>query len=68
VVALRRTLGKAVAAAQAQEQEQTLPSTILAAIAAAPRYAEGRGLRVPVRTASDVRALANLVSLKMARR
>lgn len=53
---------KAVTAAHAQK----LPAAILAAVDAAPRYAEGRGLRLPVKSAADVRAFATLVQLKMA--
>lgn len=44
-----------------------LPPAILAAIAAAPRYAEGRGVRVDVRTVAEARALAALVAIKRAR-
>jgi hypothetical protein len=52
---------KAVVAARAHK----LPEAVLAAIDAAPRYAEGRGRRLPVKTAADVRAIATLVSLKL---
>jgi hypothetical protein len=52
---------KAVEAAHARK----LPEAILAAIDAAPRYAEGRGIRIPVKGPSDVRAIATLVSVKL---
>ena len=53
---------KAVAAAL----EAKLPATVLATIAAAPRYAEGRGVRFEVRTAAQVRPIAELVAIKHA--
>jgi hypothetical protein len=52
---------KAVAAARASK----LPKDVLAAIEEAPTYAEGRGLRVPVRVGADVDAVLALVSLKV---
>ena len=52
---------KAVEAARSRK----LPPAILAAIDAAPRYAEGRGIRLPVTRASDVRAISILVSVKL---
>jgi hypothetical protein len=39
---------------------------VLEAIDAAPRYAEGRGVRLPVRTAGDVREIVRLADIKMA--
>jgi hypothetical protein len=51
---------KAVAAAHAQK---LLPS-LLKAIDAAPRYAEGRGIRLEVRHVREVRALATLAEIK----
>ena len=41
-----------------------LPAALLAAIDAAPRYAEGRGFRVEVRTVRDARAIAALAGIK----
>ncbi len=51
---------KAVAAAR----KQKLPSALLEAIDAAPRYAEGRGVRFEVADASLVPALAALAKIK----
>jgi len=53
---------KAVAAAIAAK----LPPTVLATIAAAPRYAEGRGVRFEVRAATQVKSIAALVAIKHA--
>jgi hypothetical protein len=53
---------KAVRAAHAL----TLPSALLAAIDAAPKYAEGRGVRIEVRTKKDVDAIKRLAAVKMA--
>ena len=53
---------KAVAAARAAG----LPPALLAAVDAAPRYAEGRGFRVEVRTAKDARPIAALAAIKRA--
>ena len=53
---------KAVAAARAAK----LPAAVRAVIDAAPRYAEGRGVRFEVRTAALVRHVAKLVSVKHA--
>lgn len=55
--------GKAVAAAQSAG----LPAAVLAAIAAAPRYAEGTGLRLPIAGEQDLPAVEILTALKMAR-
>ena len=43
-----------------------LPSSVLAAIDAAPMYPEGRGVRLEVRSARDVGAVEALAALKMA--
>lgn len=51
---------KAVAAAKAAG----LAATVLKAIDAAPRYAEGRGVRVPVRGRAPLTALARLAQIK----
>jgi hypothetical protein len=53
---------KAVRAAQ----QAALPAPVLAAIEAAPRYAEGRGCRFEVRDAGLAEALAQLVAIKRA--
>jgi hypothetical protein len=55
---------RAVAAAQDAE----LPAAVLEALAAAPRYAEGTGLRLPVSAANELPAVQKLVALKMAPR
>lgn len=52
---------KTVAAAQAGG----LPKPVLAALEAAPRYAEGRGIRRRVSTIQDMRLVMRLVELKM---
>jgi hypothetical protein len=41
-----------------------LPDAILAMIDAAPKYAEGRGVRIPVRTARDLASVERLAALK----
>ena len=53
---------KAVRAAR----DAKLPAKILSAIDAAPKYAEGRGVRIEVRTKSDVKAIAKLAAIKLA--
>jgi hypothetical protein len=53
---------KAVKAAH----EQQLPPKILAMIDAAPRYAEGRGIRFAVSTRAGVAAVVRLAAIKMA--
>ena len=55
--------GKAVAAAQGAG----LPAPVLAAIAAAPRYAEGTGLRLPITGELDLSPVETLTALKMSR-
>lgn len=51
---------QAVAAARSSR----LPAPVLAAIEAAPRYAEGRGVRFEVRTMRDAAPLALLARIK----
>ena len=51
---------KAVAAAQASR----LPAAIREAVAASPRYAEGRGVRVVVRSARQISGLVALAEVK----
>ena len=53
---------KAVRAAR----DAKLPAKILSAIDAAPKYAEGRGVRIEVRTKADVKAIAKLAAIKLA--
>ena len=47
--------------------ERDLPDAVLRLIDAAPRYAEGRGIRLRVATRGDLRTLQRLIELKMAR-
>jgi hypothetical protein len=47
-------------------RESGLSPAVLDAIDAAPRYAEGRGVRLAVRTAGDVREIMRLAEIKMA--
>jgi hypothetical protein len=56
-------LGEKAAAAA---HERALPQSVLARIDAAPRYAEGRGIRFEVTTAEDVCTVRHLVALKLA--
>jgi len=51
---------KAVAAARTRK----LPTAVLKAIESAPKYAEGRGVRLEVRQAREVSALATLAEIK----
>jgi hypothetical protein len=53
---------RAVAAARSAR----LPARVLDLIAAAPRYAEGTGLRLPVSRASELASIRKLAALKMA--
>ncbi|MCC6551688.1 MAG: DUF3788 family protein [Polyangiaceae bacterium] len=53
---------KACAAARAEG----LPDPILRLIAEAPKYAEGRGVRIPVRTAKEASSIGKLVAIKLA--
>lgn len=53
---------KAVAAAH----ETDLPASVLEVIDSARKYAEGRGVRLEVRKAADVRAVEKLAIVKMA--
>lgn len=47
-------------------QESNLGSRILKAIAAAPRYAEGTGLRLVIRRAADLAPVRKLAEIKLA--
>ena len=51
---------RAVAAAHAAK----LAGTLLTVIDGAPRYAEGRGVRIPVRGSRQLKALARLAQIK----
>lgn len=53
---------KAVDAAHATD----LPRSVLELIDAAPKYAEGRGVRLEVRTDDDLRSVVRLADVKMA--
>ena len=53
---------KAVGAAHARP----LADWMLAVIDSAPKYAEGRGVRVEVRTRGDLQAVEELAAVKMA--
>jgi hypothetical protein len=53
---------KACAAAR----EARLPAGVLALIAEAKKYAEGRGIRIPVKTARDASAVGKLAAIKVA--
>ena len=54
---------KAVKAAH----ESDLPASVLAVIDGAKKYAEGRGVRLEVRSAEDVRNIEKLAVVKMAK-
>jgi hypothetical protein len=54
---------KAVKAAH----ESGLPAPILETIDASKKYAEGRGVRLEVRTAADLRGIEKLAMIKMAK-
>ena len=45
--------------------EEPAPDAVLEAIDAAPRYGEGRGIRIPVRTKDDVAVALALAALKL---
>ena len=47
-------------------KKQHLPPEILAAVASSPRYGEGTGVRLPVATTRDVRAVEKMTAAKMA--
>lgn len=46
--------------------KQGLPARVLASIAAAPRYAEGRGFRIPIRTQKEASGIRKLAGIKLA--
>jgi hypothetical protein len=47
-------------------KDSGLPAAVLALIEAAPKYAEGRGVRIPVRTKRDLASVLSLAAIKMA--
>jgi hypothetical protein len=47
-------------------QEAQFPTAVAKAIAAAPHYPEGTGLRLPVKTARDLPSLRKLAAIKLA--
>ena len=53
---------KAVKAAH----ESDLPTSVLALIEGAPKYAEGRGFRIEIRTKKDLEVTKKLAAMKMA--
>lgn len=53
--------------AATSEEASRLPTALRRLIDAAPRYAEGRGVRLQVTKPSEAAAVARLVSLKMIR-
>lgn len=52
---------KACAAAR----EKRLPARLLASIAKAPKYAEGRGVRIPIRTEREAASIVKLAEIKL---
>jgi hypothetical protein len=46
--------------------DSDLPATVLTVIDSATKYAEGRGVRLEVRKAQDVRVIEKLAVIKMA--
>jgi len=47
-------------------RESRLPASMLAAIEAAPKYAEGRGVRIEVRNKKDLEGVVKLALIKVA--
>lgn len=47
-------------------REAGVPAAILAIIDAAPKYAEGRGVRIPVRTKADLEGVLTIAGIKAA--
>jgi len=48
-------------------RDSRLPESVRVLIDEAPRYAEGRGFRMPVQSAEDVLAVVRLAGIKMAK-
>ena len=64
--ALAEALGVLGERACAAARAARLPASILTLIAEAPRYAEGRGIRIPVKTARDASDVGRLAAIKLA--
>jgi hypothetical protein len=47
--------------------DELLPDTVLELIDGAPRYGEGRGIRLPIRTEDDLETAMTLAALKLGR-
>jgi hypothetical protein len=47
--------------------DEHLPDDVLELIDEAPRYGEGRGIRLPIRTEDDLRTAMTLAALKLGR-
>jgi hypothetical protein len=45
-------------------REAGIPAAILASVDTAPKYAEGRGVRIPVRTQSDLQGVLAIAAIK----
>jgi hypothetical protein len=52
------------AAAWSGALELRLPAAIREIVAAAPKYAEGRGVRIPVRSIADANAVLSILTLR----
>lgn len=52
--------------AVAEARARRLPTALVTAIEAAPTYAEGRGVRLPVRFAADAKGVVTLAEIKAA--
>lgn len=46
-------------------REAGVPDAIMAVVEAAPKYAEGRGVRIPVRTATDLEGVLAIAAIKV---
>lgn len=46
--------------------QQDLPASVIDLIERAPKYAEGRGIRIEIRTANDLATVEALAAIKMA--
>lgn len=51
--------------ASERAREERAPDAVLEVIEAAPRYGEGRGIRIPVRTEDDLAVALALAALKL---
>jgi hypothetical protein len=49
-------------------ETSAIPARALEALTSAPKYAEGRGIRMTVAKATDLRAVESLLELKLAKR